>query len=55
MSQVYVVDESATQLPFKLVFIVGMCAVLDFFCLNQIMPNVPFMIADFYPDVRVPR
>lgn len=45
------VDPDSRKLPSELTIIVGMCAFLDFFCMNQIMPNVPFMIADFFPDV----
>lgn len=51
MARIYVKDENATKLPFDLFVIIGMCAFLDFFCMNQIMPNVPFMVADFFPDV----
>lgn len=46
------VDKESRKLPSELTVIVGMCAFLDFFCMNQIMPNVPFMIADFFPDVH---
>ena len=51
MGKVYVVDPNSRKLPYELTVVVGMCAFLDFFCMNQIMPNVPFMIADFFPEV----
>ena len=53
MTKLYVRDENTTVLPMKYLVIVGLCAFLDFFCMNQIMPNVPFMVADFFPDVGV--
>ena len=51
MGKIYVVDPDSKKLPMELTVIVGMCAFLDFFCMNQIMPNVPFMVADYFPDV----
>ena len=51
MTRIYVKDENSTKLPFDLFVIIGMCAFLDFFCMNQVMPNVPFMVADFFPEV----
>ena len=51
MGKVFVVDPDSKKLPMELTVIVGMCAFLDFFCMNQIMPNVPFMVADYFPDV----
>ena len=51
MTRVFVKDENATKLPCDLFIIIGMCAFLDFFCMNQVMPNVPFMVAAFFPDV----
>ena len=51
MGKVFVVDPDSKKLPYELTVIIFMCAFLDFFCMNQIMPNVPFMVADYFPDV----
>ena len=53
MTKPFVRDEDSTKLPMKYIVIIGLCAFLDFFCMNQIMPNVQFMISDFFPDVYV--
>lgn len=52
MTKVFVRDETTDKIPMKFMVIIGLCAFLDFFCLNQVIPNVPFMIADYFPNVK---
>ena len=52
MTKVFVRDETTDKIPMKFLVIIGLCAFLDFFCLNQVIPNVPFMIADYFPNVK---
>ena len=53
MAKPFVRDEDTDKIPMHFMVIFGLCAFLDFFCLNQVIPNVPFMVADFFPEVVV--